>query len=63
MEDQADKIIKFYSSTRNEFEPISRHDFQDFLDDHKQNGLNEVFVDQTKIIGIMRKINKKALQS
>ena len=64
MEDQADKIIKFYSSTRNEFEPISRHDFQDFLDDDKQDGLNEILVDQKKIIGIIKKkINKKALQS
>ena len=47
MEEHADKIAKFYSSTRNEFEPISIHDFQDFLDDDKQDGINEILVDQT----------------
>ena len=57
---QANKIVDFYASTRNLFEPINPSDFQDFMDFDPNEDLSALLIEPRKIMQIVKKMNKKS---
>ena len=56
IKEQAERLLKYYSSTRNEYSPVNREHFSNFLNTENLDPSN-IFIDPSKIPEVIRKMN------
>ena len=61
-ETQANIIADFFAETRNLFEPIDPSDFKDYFSEDSSEDLSEILVSPSKVIEVIRNMNKKVHQ-
>ena len=57
---QAEKIVDFYSSTRNNFQPLTNNDFPSFTNDFKKNDVSDILISPEIIQLTIKGLNKKS---
>ena len=55
----ANKLVDFYASTRNSFEPLDPSMFPEYMNHDPEEDLSSLFIDPSKIPQIINKMNKK----
>ena len=60
VDQQADTLADFFSSTRNKFEPISAEHFNEFTTTHSMSGFEENYVTPHKIQEVIKSMKKKS---
>ena len=58
--EQANKLVEFYASTRNTFEPINHSMFPEYMTFDPEEDLSRLLIDPSKIPQIINKMNKKS---
>ena len=57
---QAEKLVNYFSSTRNKFEPIMKEHYSDYFSEQNLSRCSENFISPDDIIQVFSQINKKS---
>ena len=60
VEQQANSLVNYFSTTRNKFQPINKDDYSEYFSPQNMSSCSENFISSEEIIQVIGQINKKS---